>query len=72
MYGHTFREWKEGREKITIAEDRSDLKMWNKAENRKRTEVLGLTIEAQVAKSKDKTKNKGEIGMHAIKIWFLT
>lgn len=35
---------------LHIALDRSDLKVWNKAENKKIGEVLGLTTEAQMAK----------------------
>ena len=47
-------EW-EGERKLHTIEDRSLLKVWNRAENKKTAEVLGLKIEAQVTK---KTLNK--------------
>ena len=47
-------EW-EGERKLYTIEDRSHLKVWNKAENKKKAEVLGLKTEAQVTK---KTQTK--------------
>lgn len=62
---------RKGERELHIAEDRSDLTEWNKAENRKRTEVRGTAIEAQVAKNKEKNKNEGEREKCAVRIWFL-
>ena len=42
-------EW-EGERKLYTIEDRTHLKVWNKAENKKTAEVLGLKTEAQVTK----------------------
>ena len=54
-------EW-EGERKLYTIEDRSHLKVWNKAENKKKAEVLGLKTEAQVTKKNpnksDKTPKK--------------
>lgn len=56
-------EW-EGERKLHTIEDRSLLKVWNRAENKKTAEVLGLKIEAQVTKKtpnkNDKIPNKGD------------
>ena len=56
-------EW-EGERKLHTIEDRSLLKVWNRAENKKTAEVLGLKIEAQVTKKtpnkSDKIPNKGD------------